>query len=275
MQTIEVENYDKLKKAKEIMVEILEKVDQICRKHDIDYFIDWGTLLGAVRHGGFIPWDDDIDISMPREGYEKFKKIAQEELGKEYFLQTPETDEHYKYYCVPMKVRHNNSKYVEIVETGDEKFNQGIYIDIFPLDFYPTNSVNRKVQGVYKFLNERCRLVDMPFREFSTQRKVVYPLVYLLFNVCSFKTRERMLNNFNNKGSKDYDTYWMGPELLDSHVYKRDEIYPLKDIEFEGKVFKGPNKPHEILKSMYGDYMKLPKEEDRFSHSSKIEIYKV
>lgn len=268
-----VNNYERLDEAKKIMVDILVKVDEICTKHNIDYFIDWGTLLGAVRHKGFIPWDDDVDISMPRADFENFKKVAQEELGELYFMQTPETDKHYKYYHIPMKIRHTKSKYVEIVETGDEKFNQGIYIDVFPLDYYPTGSLNRKVQNIYKFLNERCVLLDRPFSEFSMQRKVIYPLVYILFKVFSDNTRNKIVNKLSKCGKRDENKYWMGPDVYDWHVYSKDEIFPLKEIKFEGKTFKGPNKPHEMLTSMYGDYMKLPKEEDRFSHSANIEIF--
>lgn len=90
-------------------IQILDVIDSICKKHNITYFLVWGTLLGSVRHKGFIPWDDDVDIGMPGKSYNKFLKIASKELGKEYFLQTGLTD---KWHPVPFsKVRMNNTAF--------------------------------------------------------------------------------------------------------------------------------------------------------------------
>lgn len=259
--------------AQKVMLKILIKVDKICRDNNLEYFLDWGTLLGAVRHKGFIPWDDDIDISMPRKDYEIFKSIGQSQLGNEYFLQTPETDENYKYYHVPMKVRDNNSKFIEIVETGDELFNQGIYIDIFPLDYLPVGKINLKIQSIYKFLVERNLILSMKFSEFTLQRKLIYPFVYILMRIITPKMRKKIEKIFieKNKFSKEY--YWSGIDLYLKHIYRACDIFPLKEIEFEGYKFKSPNKSERILVDMYGDYMTLPKKEDRFSHGSKVEIY--
>lgn len=85
----------KMTNVQHIELEILKKIDEVCKKHNINYWLDSGTLLGAVRHQGFIPWDDDIDIGMLREDYEKFLKVAQKDLGDDYFLQTRSTDKNY------------------------------------------------------------------------------------------------------------------------------------------------------------------------------------
>lgn len=262
-----------LRQAQGVMLDILIKVDEICRENDINYFLDWGTLLGAVRHGGFIPWDDDIDISMPREDYERFKLIAQEKLGSEYFLQTPHTDKNYTYYHIPMKVRHNNSRFVENVETGSEKFNQGIYIDIFPLDFYTISPIKRKLQGIYKFLLERNTILGKPFSEFTLQRKIVYPFVYMLIKFVSLENRTKIEKWFYSKGKKDLDIYMAGVETYWNTLYKRNDIFPLREIEFEGRSFKCPRDYDSILRNLYGDYMELPPEEKRFWHSKEIEIF--
>ena len=105
------ENYEELnlRDAQIIMLNILKEIDKICKKHNLIYFLDGGTLLGAVRHKGFIPWDDDVDIGMPREDYRKFLKIAQKELPDYLFLQTFETDKYYDIYQVPSKVRDNRT----------------------------------------------------------------------------------------------------------------------------------------------------------------------
>lgn len=262
-----------IKEAQKVMLDILIKVDEVCKNNNLSYFLDWGTLLGAVRHKGFIPWDDDIDISMPREDFEKFRKIAQKELGDRYFLQSPETDEKYPYYHIPMKIRDNKSKYVESVETGNEEFNQGIYIDIFPLDYKPVGKINYKVQCLYKFLMERSPILNRPFSEFSLQRKLIYPFVYILIKGLSVESRGKIEKFLIRKGKVDKDLYWSGLDFYEKHVYKKEDIFPLKEIEFEGKYFNAPNNCHGILKDMFGDYMKLPEEKDRFSHSKEIKIF--
>ena len=118
-----------LRKAQLIMLDELIEVDRICKKYNISYWLDSGTLLGAVRHKGFIPWDDDIDICMLQEDYEKFFSIAKKELNDKYFLQVKETDEMTT--SPYMKVRHRDSILIEENFTEKEKFHQGIFLDIF------------------------------------------------------------------------------------------------------------------------------------------------
>ena len=120
--------------AQKIMLEILQEVHKICVANDITYWIEAGTLLGAKRHKGFIPWDDDIDIAMPRKDYNKFLKIAQEKLPQDMFLQNKETEP--DYYLPFSKIRKNNTLLIETGETGEENYHHGIFIDIFPFDNY-------------------------------------------------------------------------------------------------------------------------------------------
>lgn len=118
-----------IKDLQRIELEMLLEVDRICKKYNIRYFLVAGTLLGAIRHKGFIPWDDDIDICMPVEEYRKFCKVAKTDLKKEYFLQNSDTDFSNRWFS---KVRKNNTT---CIEKGYEKskIHQGIWIDIFPL----------------------------------------------------------------------------------------------------------------------------------------------
>lgn len=263
---------ENLRQAQLVMLEILKKVDSICKKHNLRYFIDWGTLLGAIRHKGFIPWDDDLDISMPREDYEKFLEIAQDELGNDYFLQTPDTDKYYNFYHVPTKIRDMNSRFLEITESGDEKYNQGIYIDVFPLDRAPDSNIIYKLQDIYSFILERCLILEMSYKEFSIQRKIFYPIVYFIVKVLGDKGRaklERFLRNFGKHSNGDWR---VGIEVSFRKRYKDEWIFPLREIEFEGVNVMAPNNPDAILKKYYNNYMELPKEEDRFSHSKLIEV---
>ena len=108
----------------QIMLRILVDIDKVCQEHNLQYFLIDGTLLGAVRHKGFIPWDDDVDIAMPRKDFETFKKVASQYLGPQYFVQTLETDRHYKQFYIPLKVRDNHST---LVEYYGHRFHEGVY----------------------------------------------------------------------------------------------------------------------------------------------------
>lgn len=260
-----------IKEAQGIMLDILIEFDRVCKENNLTYFLDWGTLLGAVRHKGFIPWDDDVDVSMPREDFEKLKTLYNE-FSEDFFLQTPETDKHYKYYYIPMKIRHNKSRYVEVVENGDEKFNNGIYIDVFPLDKLPKGKLNYKIQNLYKYIVERAPIIDIKYRDLSLRRKIIYPLVYFFTKTLTVKGRKKIEDFFIYKCKSYEDMYWGGIDLCFKHIYKKEEIFPLKEIEYENNIFMGPNKPDSILTSMYGDYLTLPPENDRFSHSKNISI---
>ena len=121
-----------LRKCQLKELSILEEVDRICRKHGIEYWLDGGTLLGAVRHKGFIPWDDDIDIAMTLDGLRQFCKVAPAELPHSLFLQTPETDPKLKEPIV--KIRDLNSLFIESSDTFNVDYEKGIFIDIFPFE---------------------------------------------------------------------------------------------------------------------------------------------
>ena len=125
-------------------LEVLDRVDRICRKHGIRYFAFWGTLLGAVRHQGFIPWDDDIDIGMPRDDYEKFITYARKELQSPYELKTFDTDENYQQYIIRII---NNQVEISRNDALTNR-NDNIWIDIFPLDGMPNNFV---IRAIHKF----------------------------------------------------------------------------------------------------------------------------
>ena len=115
---------------------ILEEIDRICRKHQIPYWLDGGSLLGAVRHGGFIPWDDDIDLAMRLEDLQRFIRIAPSELRDGLFLQTPETDPSSKEPII--KIRDLNSLYLESGDNMRGDYQKGLFVDIFPFIDYPS-----------------------------------------------------------------------------------------------------------------------------------------
>ena len=142
---------EELERLQATLYRILAEIKRVCDKHGIRYFITGGTAIGAYFWGKILPWDDDVDVGMPRADYERFARIAQEEMGQDYFLQTPQTDPHVPFFF--MKVRMNGT---EFNEGTFRKLNihQGIYVDIFPFDRMPENKKIEKIQhNILFFLN--------------------------------------------------------------------------------------------------------------------------
>jgi lipopolysaccharide cholinephosphotransferase len=249
-----------LERAKKVMVDILIEIDKVCHANDINYWIDFGTLLGAVRHKGFIPWDDDIDITMPREDYNKFIKIANSKLNSKYFLQSKKTDKSYIWDWV--KVRDKNSVFIESGDVEDyDPAKSGIFIDIFPLD-----RIDKQKIKTFNFLRKLYQI--NPYKPVFKSSKAKF-FHYILSPLYLF--RKLYFNHATlNLKSKEGDTAIYGVEAWFDHSFNYDLIFPLKKIEFENLQFNVPNKHKEHLKNYYGDYMKLPPVEERRSHAKKI-----
>lgn len=262
-----------LREAQLIMLDILKEVHRICEKHNLRYFLSDGTLLGAVRHQGFIPWDDDLDISMPREDYNKFMAIAQGELSEDYFMQTMKTDPYYKLYHVPLKVRYNKSLFIEDGE-NHKKYHQGIYIDIFPMDKAPDSMGKYSLQSkLSKFLLVSKMKINT--RDFPSVKFFGRTISQVLGKAVSFKMVDKILFStykWNKEATGEY--YTQGPEIIWSHRFKSESLFPLKKIKFEDSEFWVPNKPEDILTIMFGDFMKLPPEDQRLYHAKFIGKYK-
>lgn len=251
-------------------LEILKEVDRICKKNNIEYFLDGGTALGAVRHKGFIPWDDDIDIGMNRKNYEKFLKIVKKELKEEYFLQNIETEKECPYLYT--KIRKNNTLYMSWA-CRNLKIHQGIYVDIFPYDYC---SDNKKIIKKYKFFNkiftyktipDRTKLPEKTLRWIvgSIFRRLLYYILFLFPKQILLNRIQKIVNNLKlEKG--DY----LISLTQESILFKKEEIEPLNYVEFEKIIFPIPNNIDKYLTKLYGNYMELPPLEKRKGHS----IYK-
>ncbi len=134
---------EELAQLKRVLYEILDRVDEICKRHGLHYFITGGTAIGAYFWKSILPWDDDVDVGMPREDYERFLSVAQSELGKGYFLQTTETERHSPFYFA--KVRKNGTAFEEW-DFRHIHMHQGIFVDIFPFDKIPQQRWKEKLQ---------------------------------------------------------------------------------------------------------------------------------
>ena len=237
---------------------ILEEIDRICQRHQINYWLDGGTLLGAVRHGGFIPWDDDIDIAMRQDDLERFINIAPAELREGLFLQTPQTEPESKEPII--KVRDLNSFYVEGADNFAADYQKGIYVDIFPMTAYPTlprQWVKRITLGIsksYSILRKAHYYSIRSFAEFFW-----FGAKYLL---CT--SLWKVLSTLRPK-----DTYFSNILINNGYgiMHRQDSIFPTSTITFEGKTFRAPANPNAYLSDLYRNYMEIPPEEQRKIHS--------
>lgn len=255
-----------LKKIHDVELEILQEIIRICKKYDIKYYLVGGTLLGAVRHKGFIPWDDDLDIGMLREDYDKFMKYGIKEIDDKYFIHCSKTDPNY--WLPFIKVRKNNTTFVEELLNKREVLHNGIFVDIFPMDncnnLYILNYVRAFIiRSISDYL-----LVERGVVDINESRHPKLNKFLSLFNIdLLLKIQYKLFTIKNNKETKKVACF-VGAYHMKKEIMLRDYIVPFKTIEFEKLKCTCFNDCNKYLSSLYGDYMKLPPKEDRINHDA-------
>ena len=248
---------------KNILLSMLDEFILICKKYDLKYTLLGGSVLGAIRHGGIIPWDDDIDVGMPRSDYEKLLSIADNVLGTKYKLVSAYNDKDYVY---PFAKLFDNE--TTLVEFKDFFYLGGIYIDIFPLDGIPKNT-NLRIKKIWKI---RYAATNLILAKFSSEYKKHYFFRYLAYKVIfrGFNNALKICNKIARKYpySKQYDIAnyfgaWREKEISDYSWFN-----PLIEVTFEGRKVWIPNNYDAYLTKLYGDYMTPPPIEKRKSHHS-------
>ncbi|MBO4431552.1 MAG: LicD family protein [Bacteroidaceae bacterium] len=241
------------------MLDILLEIDRICQKHHIRYWLSSGTLIGALRHGGFIPWDDDLDIEMMREDYLKLMKVLPNELPNWLSLQNSDTDENYFFFYA--KIRDRRSKMLENTNYDRMWKEQGIYIDIFPMEKHPIglHKFTEKTVGhmykIWRTSTNDAQSIKQVRRIYDINDKFLFPLLRFF---C------RLLPN-------KVITSGMGIPYHNPRY--ADEIFPLAAHKFEGHEFPVPGKADAHLRHIYGNYMQLPDLDKLTPHVAQLEMY--
>lgn len=238
-----------LRKQQLRMLEILLYIDKICKENNIKYWLSSGTLLGAVRHGGFIPWDDDLDIEMLREDYEKFLKVFTD--NDNYALQTYKSDENY--FRTFAKVRDLHSEISEFELDRYYKY-RGLYVDIFSIERVP-KCICRLYGGVFEVIGRwRRKCGDNKFlwhilKCFQKITLWTIPIARPIFRIFT----------------KDLHHSYGSGFLKERHI---EDIHPLTSVQFEGYTFPAPNNIDSYLSLIYGDYKQLPDIDSFVIHTS-------
>lgn len=263
-----------LKKIQNLELDILKEFIIFCDKHKLTYFLIAGSALGAVRHKGFIPWDDDLDIGMPRKDYEKFLTIAETELTDKYYIINAEKYDTYPLLTTQLALK-GTRFVVENFKTLNIPF--GIYLDIFPFDNMCDNN-NKAVRHARKtwFWGKVQVLscIPKPYVSFKGfQRSCIWTIttaVYYLMKLLHihpnklYKKAKRLSVQFNGQNNKRIN-FFCDTNCL-SNIIKLKELYPLKKGMFEGVEVNLPNKVEAHLTRLYGDYMVMPPAEKRKNH---------
>jgi len=243
------------------LMEILVEFDRICRAEGLTYFLDYGTLLGAYRHGGFIPWDDDVDVSMPSADYRRFKQVAPGMLDSQrFFLQTKTSDKAARMGHGLMKIRRNGTLSINHASDFHVTYHRGISIDIF--ESVPTPAVSRPF---FRWMNRRVGksygffAYPKPMSFGNIVRWFLHPVEYVVLKglwaiVCALCPKDREAGTLERN-----DTRY--PTLT-------TDLYPTSELSFEGHSFCVPHHVEARLISIYGKgYMKLPAEKHRKMHA--------
>jgi len=248
-----------LRKAQMRMLEILVEVDKICKKHNINYWIDYGTLLGAVRHGGFIPWDDDIDISMLRKDYVKLRKILLKELPAQFVFEDWKTKKEIPYKHGKVRDLHS---FLDDPLQKSKKGLQGVYIDIFPKEKTISFKTRKVLNTFYG------KIFGQIFWEKSNGLKRA--LAFFLFpfiSVYIWLVQTFVNLSYSNKLSQIFGGIPLYHECFIS------DVFPLDIGVFEGYSFPIPKNVHTYLTYLYGNYMQIPPQEKRIVHATTIDIW--
>lgn len=263
-----------LKKLQTIELNMLSDFDKLCRKHQIDYFITGGTAIGAVRHKGFIPWDDDIDIGFTRENYDKFLSVAEKECSEKYAIINAENIPEYPLMTARWVLK--GSRFKEEC-FKDLDIDLGIFLDFYCFDNVPDNDAKMKWQGIQAWILSKLmilRRIKKPVLYFGgIKAKLIYAACTVIhYMMVIFRISPKILYQKAYKITTKYNHIpckriaFMFSIKPCNCVYSKDWIVPTRTMEFSGLQVQAPARVEDCLSQRYGDYMTLPPEAGRHNH---------
>ncbi|AMD17757.1 hypothetical protein TL18_06840 [Methanobrevibacter sp. YE315] len=264
---MEAHDDETLQHIKDVTLLILKDFKEICEENNLKYYLWFGTEIGAVRHQGFIPWDDDIDIVMFREDYEKFLKIMEEKNCEKYTVLDSRYNEEYFFQFGRLSL--NGTHWVEFWDKF-VSFDLGMHIDLFILDKLPNNNIKRFFfMRICLILCKFYAISTIKFDEGSKIVQLIVNTLHPIFNVIGLtpsyfqKKLPKLFRKYENKDCK----YYADLTLNYLSYFKLSDFEPSKVVQFEDIQATIPNNQDATLGQIYGDYMTLPPEEDRFWHN--------
>lgn len=245
-----------LRKVQMRLLEMLIYIDKVCKENKIDYQLNSGNILGAVRHNGFIPWDDDIDIILTPKEYQKLCDYLSAHPHPQFKLQSHATDPNY--YRFWNTLRDTKSEYINDIYIDSFFKYRGLVIDIFPYE--------NRIIGIFKKISTKLCYINAQYLigKHTLMAQLLYGFQKNLLHPCF-----RMIGKIF--GNKDIFTYPYGIGFCSS--VRREILFPSKPLKFEGKSFNGPNSPIEYLLVTYKNYMELPPKEKRCIHKCGYNIW--
>ena len=270
------EFYDQetLEKVQNAQTGILKDVLGLCEKNGIDVFIIFGSAIGVVRHQGFIPWDDDIDIGIFREDFPRFRKLAEKYLGDKYEFLTPETNPNYA--CTVTHFQKKGTKFISY-DVKDCDYTPGINIDVFVYDHLADNKLARKRQYAVTWFLGRLLFLSgkgAPHIPYTGIKKKIATFIckavsgfLKLFHITPLKIYRKFQKECQRYNYKD-TKYYVAFETPKSWVnaMKKNDVYPLKQMPFRDFTVPMPKNTHKLLTRVFGDYMQLPPVDKRVNH---------
>lgn len=262
-----------IRETQEVALEVLKIIADLCDELSCRYFLAYGTLLGAVRHKGFIPWDDDVDIMMPRPDYEKLLLYFKEHNADYPHIRLFNYDEcpEYPY----MISRFSDNRYKLVVE-NEKPYGMGVFIDVYPLDgFGVDKSRAKKKAQIADFLSSCCYQAtrlhyssELNTSGFKRLKKILKAPLFIFSRLVGKDFFQKKLNKlqYENYDSSEYVGCGVWIVGWYEDLYRRELFDELVDSEFDKYSFKIPKKFDVLLKQLFGDYMQLPPEKDRVGH---------
>jgi lipopolysaccharide cholinephosphotransferase len=253
-----------LRQLQQLELHVMDDFARLCERHGLRYYLVYGTLIGAVRHHGFIPWDDDVDVAMPRRDYERLAELLEADLGDRYVLSSHRSDGLFPHIYAKLWLRGTR---VRQQNDTERSFARGVGIDIFPLDGAPRSAVAQQLRR----LVVRAFQIRLSFRvaDRQRQRRWLRFLVRLLPLRLIRWLYDSTIRAWPETGA---DKWICAGPYPDRQTFPRNWFGDGTPLEFEGRRFVAPHEWHRYLTQVYGEYMRLPPVEQRVSRHSLVDV---